>query len=170
MSSSSQVFKYKDHTYPCYIRDGNACAFIIPTAEQFCKGEGLDIGGYMKWTFPGARAINITLEDGYDAYNVPEAQSEAGYDYIFSSHTLEHLPNYIQALEYWKSKIRTNGGVLFLYLPHPDMEYWLPQNNRKHLHVFTPTLIKKALEDLGFSTVLTSERDLYWSFAVVGIL
>jgi hypothetical protein len=30
--------------------------------------------------------------------------------------------------------------------------------------------MKRLLEELGFSTVICSERDLYWSFAVVAIL
>jgi len=89
------------------------------------------------------------------------------YDYIFSSHCLEHLADPISALEYWKTKIR-KGGVLFLYLPHPEMEYWLPQNNRKHLHSWYPEDMVKIINDLGFTDVIYSERDLEWSFAVVG--
>ena len=89
------------------------------------------------------------------------------YDYIFSSHCLEHLRDPVSALENWKSHIK-DGGVLFLYLPHPDMEYWLPQNNRKHLHSWYPEDISKIMEDLGYDNVIHSERDMFWSFSVVG--
>jgi SAM-dependent methyltransferase len=157
------IFKYKNVLYPSYIKTGNACSFIAQTAKQFCVGDGLDIGGISGWVLPGARPINILIDDEYDAFNLPNKK----FDYIFSSHTLEHLPKYIDAIEYWKSHIK-NNGVLFLYLPHPDMEYWNPQNNRKHYHLFYPENIKKVLCDVGFKNVINSERDLYWSFSVVG--
>lgn len=157
-----KIFEYKGTMYPTYIREGDACAYCLPVAQHFCTGEGLDIGGFNKWTFPGARAINITLDDEFDAYNLPKGQ----YDYIFSSHTLEHLPDYIKALEYWKSHLK-DEGVLFLYLPHPDMEYWRPENNRKHLHLFHPEDLKKSLENLGYKNIIMSERDMYWSFSII---
>ena len=57
---------------------------------------------------------------------------------------------------------------MLLYLPHPDMEYWRPQNCRKHLHSWAPQEMATILNDLGFTDVMHSERDLAWSFAVVG--
>lgn len=159
------LFEYKGKVYPSYIKTGNAASYVIPFAQQFCKGMGLDIGGFFEWTFPGAKPINVLIEDEWDAYHLPNEK----YDYIFSSHTLEHLPDYIKALEYWKEHLKSNG-VLFLYLPHPDMEYWLPQNDRKHLHSFYPEDVHRLLIDIGFANAVHSERDLYWSFTVVGIL
>jgi hypothetical protein len=50
------------------------------------------------------------------------------------------------------------------------MEYWLPQNNRKHLHSWRPEEIEKLLQDLGFVNVIRSERDLAWGFAAVGFI
>jgi len=157
------IFQYKDKIYPEYIKNGNACSYIIEFAKQFCAGNGLDIGGTDEWSFPSARTINTSKNDGFNATNLPDDI----YDFIFSSHTLEHTENYIDALLCWQSHIRS-GGALFLYLPHPDMEYWLPQNNHKHKHIFYPKDIAKTLKDIGFTNVLNSERDLYWSFSVVG--
>lgn len=159
------LFSYKGKLYPNHIKQGNACKFIEPFALPFCKGEGLDIGGYAESILPGATPINVRLREEWDAYTLPDKK----YDYIFSSHTLEHLPDYIKALQYWTEHLKPRG-VLFLYLPHPDMEYWLPQNDRKHLHVFYPQAMEKVLRDLGFEYVLWSECDFYWSFVVVGIL
>jgi len=160
-----RIFCYKGNLYPEYLKHGNANIFIESFARHFCKGKGLDIGGLFEWTFPGAKPINILNDDEFDAYRLPEEK----YDYIFSSHTLEHLCDYVKALKYWKEHLK-EGGVLFLYLPHPEMEYWLPQNDRKHLHIFYPEDIHKLLEDLDFKYILHSGRDLYWSFVVVGIL
>lgn len=159
------IFQYKNKIYPEILKNGNAQKYIANTAEYFCKGNGLDIGGTEEWNFNNAKIINIENNDGFDAYNLPDEK----YDYIFSSHTLEHIPDYIKALKIWKEHLKSNG-VLFLYLPHPEMEYWNPQNNRKHLHIFHKEDICKILKDIGFRYILSSERDLFYSFAVVGIM
>ena len=95
------------------------------------------------------------------------ALPHADLDFIFSSHCLEHLADPIAALEHWKESLRP-GGVLFLYLPHPDMEYWRPENCRKHRHLFYPADIARALKTIGFDCVMHSERDLAWGFSCVG--
>lgn len=155
------VFEYRGETFPDYLRRGNACRFIAPTALEFCKGRGFDVGAG-RWPLPGA--IPVDIESGVDAYHLPEGD---GLDFVFSSHCLEHLPDPVRALEHWRDRLR-EGGVLFLYLPHPDMRYWRPQNCRKHLHLFYPKDTAEMLEDLGFRNVMHGERDLAWSFAVVG--
>lgn len=154
------VFNYKGALYPEYLRHGNAAQFIAPAALQFCKGNGLDIG-CGQWPLQGATPVD--LADGVDGVKLPEGQ----WDFIFSSHCLEHLANPVAAIEHWKSRLR-KGGVLFLYLPHPDMMYWRPQNCRKHLHLFRPADVAQMLRDLGFMGVMAGERDFAWSFAVVG--
>jgi len=157
------IFEYKDNIYPSYIKRGNACSYIQEFAKQFCVGSGLDIGGTSEWSLPNARSINIDKDDGFHATKLPDEL----YNFIFSSHTLEHIEDYIKALLCWKDHLLPKG-VIFLYLPHPDMEYWLPQNNRKHKHIFCPKDIVKTLKDIGFTNIIYSERDLYWSFSVVG--
>ncbi len=156
------TFRYKGKLYPDHIRRGNAAQFIIPTAQKFCKGDGLDIGAN-QWPLPGAIPVDAIY--GGDAMELPPGK----FDYIFSSHCLEHLVNPVAALEHWRTRL-VKGGVLFLYLPHPDMEYWLPQNNRKHLHSWRPEEIDKLLTDLSFADVMVSGRDLAWSFAAVGFV
>jgi SAM-dependent methyltransferase len=155
-----RVFTYDGTLYPTYIRDGNACRFILPMAQHFCLGVGLDVGGW-NWPLPGA--IVVDRKNGGDAMNLPEGE----WDFIFSSHCLEHLENPIAALEHWKKHI-IPGGVLFLYLPHPDMLYWRTTRNRKHLHQWVPDEMEWILTELGFQGVMTSGRDLAWSFAAVG--
>ena len=160
------TFTYKDKIYPEYIKNGNAVEYIEPIAKQFCQGEGLDIGGFMGWTLKGAIPVNIANNSlKWTAYKLP--QKKNGWDYIASFHCLEHLENPISALEYWIQNIKREG-VLFISLPHPDMEYWLPVNNRKHLHFWYPWDMEKIFQDLGLINILHSERDMYWSFSVVG--
>ena len=154
------MYEYKGNTYPDYLKTGNASQFITPVAKKFCNGCGVDVGAN-KWPLRGA--IPVDKQNGGDALRLPEGL----YDYVFSSHCLEHLTDPIGALLHWKTRIK-KGGVLFLYLPHPDMEYWLPQNCSKHLHSWNPMDMVKIVKDLGFKDVIHSERDLAWGFAVVG--
>lgn len=154
------IFTYKGRRYPELVKHGGASVYVAPIAMHFCNGRGLDVGAG-KWPLPGSTPVDI--KDGGDAMELPHGQ----FDYVFSSHCLEHLPNPIAALEHWKTRIRS-GGVLFLYLPHPEMEYWLPQNCRKHLHTWSPTQMAKIVSDLGFVDVIHSERDLAFGFSVVG--
>jgi 2-polyprenyl-3-methyl-5-hydroxy-6-metoxy-1,4-benzoquinol methylase len=156
----SEVFWYRGQQYPGYLKNGNAQQYIAPVALQFCKGRGLDIG-CGKWPLPGA--VPIEKANGDDANGLPEGE----FDYVFSSHCLEHLDDPVSTLEHWRSRLRP-GGVLFLYLPHAEMIYWRPQHCRKHRHLFWPKDVAMMLRDLGFINVLHSERDLVWSFACVG--
>lgn len=157
---NGKLYKYKGNVYPSYLLKWNAMAHIMEIAKHFCTGHGLDIGAGKN---PLPNAFPIDIDGGYNAYNLPLGP----YDYIFSSHCLEHLDNPVKALEIWKDHIKP-GGCLFLYLPHPDMIYWRPQHNRKHLHTFHPADIVQLLFDLDFVNVIGSQRDMYWSYTVVG--
>ena len=160
------IFKYKNNIYPEYLKNGNAVGHIEKIAFEFCQGKGLDIGGFYGWTLPGSIPINIADKIlDFDAFKLPDYDK---LDYIFSSHCLEHLDNPIYALQYWLKHIKSKG-VLFIYLPHPDMEYWLPQNNKKHLHCWYPKQMEKIFKDIGLQHVLISKRDMYWSFSCIGI-
>lgn len=154
------IYEYRGKTYPDYLKHGGASKFILPVAQHFCRGCGVDVGAGA-WPFPGATPVDVKY--GGNAMDLPGGH----LDYVFSSHCLEHLENPIAALEHWITRLRP-GGCLFLYLPHPDMEYWLPQNCRKHLHQWTPDTMRGILKDLGLRDVLTSERDMAWSFTAVG--
>jgi SAM-dependent methyltransferase len=159
-----KTIKYKQKIYPEFQAKGNASKFIMPFAREILKGEGVDIGCNRKeWAFPGAQPIDILFNDPWDAYNLPSQE----YDYIYSSHCLEHLEDWVGALDYWKSCLK-KGGVIFLYLPHFDQEYWRPWNNRKHIHVLDPCIIEKYFIDQGFSKVfITKGYDAYSSFTCI---
>lgn len=163
-----ETIKFKDKTYPFFQSEGNAAQFAIPFAQKVCTGAmGYDIGyGKKEWKFPGAIGIDINAEDERckDAMNLP---MNAGVDYIFSSHCLEYLVDWVAALDHWSSKLNPKG-VLFLYLPHYSQEYWRPWNNRKHKHCFTQNIIADWMESNGYIKVFSSEIDLNNSFIVMG--
>lgn len=158
------ILTFKNKKYPLFQSQGYAAQFAIPFAKHICKGEGYDIGcNREEWKLPGARGIDLCFNDGYHATNLPETK----VDYIFSSHCLEHLDNWVQVLEYWKTKLKS-GGVLFLYLPHYDQEYWRPWHNTKHKSIFLPAFIRDYMNDNGYTNVFVSERDLNSAFIAVG--
>lgn len=154
------LYEYDGSKYPTYIKDGNALRFILPMAAHFCKGSGIDVGCGL-WPFPGATPIDITT--GGDAMNLPAGE----YDYIVSSHAIEHLIDPVGALLHWQTRLRS-GGCLFLYIPSTAMRYWNCTRNRRHLHEWEPAQMARILRDVGFVDVIHSERDLAWSFCVVG--
>lgn len=165
-----ETISHQGNNYPAFQASGNAARFIIPFAQEVCKGVGVDVGcNREEWCFPGAIPVDPVLNP-FDAYNFPDFSTKCQdfeLDYVFSSHCLEHLPNYAQALDYWHSRLKV-GGVLFLYLPDFSQTYWRPESNRKHLHVFTPTILRAFLEYGGkWKNVFVSGTDLNNSFAAM---
>jgi len=158
-----KLIEFNGKQYPAFQANGNASQFAIPYAKHFCYGLGLDIGcNRIDWSYPNSIPIDIEFNNGFDAYHLPDGE----FDYIYSSHCLEHLHDWVMALDYWISKIKI-GGYIFLYLPDISQEYWRPWNNKKHKHVFTPEIIKTYF-DAHLTNVYVSGIDINNSFMIVG--
>jgi len=159
------LIEYRDEKYPILQTEGYAAQYIFPFASKICFGKGYDIGCMKKeWAFPGAIPIDIDFEDPFDALNLPET----GVDYIFSSHCLEHLDDWVDVLDYWYDTLK-DDGVLFLYLPHYDQKYWRPWNNRKHKNIFTAEILNDYMTDKGYKNIVyTTGKDLNCSFTIMG--
>jgi len=155
---------YKNKKYPLFQSSGYAAKFAIPYAQTMCNGKGYDIGCMKKeWAFPTSIPIDLNFNNGFNATNLPENN----VDYIFSSHCLEHIPNWVYVMEYWYSVLRV-GGILFLYLPDYSQEYWRPWNNKKHLHIFSPQIIEDVMIHLSYINIFKSGIDLNNSFMICG--
>jgi predicted SAM-dependent methyltransferase len=156
---------YKEKQYPSFQAEGNAAQFAIPFARHVCKGRGVDVGcNRLEWAYPDSILIDPAIDPQYDALNFPPNAHDL--DYIFSSHCLEHLSDWVTVLDYWTSKLK-QGGTLFLYLPDYSQEYWRPWNNRKHLNILSPSILKDYLHDRGYSNIFTSQVDLNNAFTVM---
>ena len=159
-----QVVEYKKNWYPKFQTEGNASQFAIPFAKHVCSGVGYDIGCMKpEWAFPGATPIDLDFDDPWDADNLPPVQ----VDYIFSSHCLEHVPDWVATMDYWYDNLKKEG-TLFLYLPDFSQVYWRPWNNRKHKHVFTPKIIETYMFERGYENIFVSGIDLNNSFMAMG--
>lgn len=173
MPNQPVFYEFGGRVYPEYLKNWKALSWVQPFALWYCQGVGIDISmsedlvgmdvGAGKTPLPGA--IPIDKELGQDAMHLPCGEEEL--DYVCSSHCLEHLDDPVGALKHWRGKLKA-GGVLFLYLPDPSMLYWQPMYNKKHKWSWYPSEVIRMIIEAGYEYVVHSERDLYWSFAVVG--
>ena len=158
-----KTITHDGNKYPKFQSVGNAAQFAIPFAKHVCTGTGVDIGcNREEWKFPGAYAVDPSIND-YDALNFPYDN----LDYVFSSHCLEHISNWVDVLEYWTSKLKS-GGTLFLYLPDYSQTYWRPWHNRKHVNIFTPDILADYMNARGYTNIFKSGVDLNNAFMVMG--
>ena len=158
-----KTITHDGNKYPKFQSVGNAAQFAIPFAKHVCTGTGVDIGcNREEWKFPGAYAVDPSIND-YDALNFPYDN----LDYVFSSHCLEHISNWVDVLVYWTSKLKS-GGTLFLYLPDYSQTYWRPWHNRKHVNIFTPDILADYMNARGYTNIFKSGVDLNNAFMVMG--
>lgn len=167
-----ETIQHNGNKYPAFQGTGFAARFAFPFAQEVCKGKGYDIGcNRLSWALPGAVPVDLSFatrdnqprgEFYTDALQLPAEP----VDYIFSSHCLEHLPDWVGALDHWGDRLRV-GGVLFLYLPHPSQTYWQPWHNRKHIHSLQPETLRAYLVDRGWRNIFVSGADLNNSFYVM---
>lgn len=173
-----KTIEYKDREYPEFQASGFAARFAFPFAKEVCVGKGLDVGcSKREWCFPSALGIDLSFQNKWKAENLPKRSGLENYsnkdlpgldwDYIFSSHCLEHLNGWVDILDHWYDNLRP-GGVLFLYLPHPDQEYWLPWNNRKHVNILHPNDVLSYMHDKGYKNIFLSGKDLNSSYMIIG--
>jgi SAM-dependent methyltransferase len=104
---------------------------------SYCNGRGLDIGYGGDLIAPGARGWDIEHGDA----QLLGGLSDASFDYVYSSHTIEHLRDPAEALRNWWRVLKP-GGHLIVYLPHRELyekKKTLPSNwNADHKHFFLP--------------------------------
>lgn len=148
--------------YPEILHRGNAKAFIEAKAMFHCRGSGLDVGSN-QWPLPGALPSDVDSRK-FD---------QGPFDFIFSSHCLEHIKDWEEELHLWDRSLRP-GGTCFLYVPHPAMEYWRPEGEwvKGGWHVWSPSpesLVHWLHENTNIEVQsYNSYPDFAWSFCLIG--
>ena len=105
--------------------------------EKYCRGRGLDIcyGGDL--LSPNCRGWEWFHGD---AHYIRRLKDEM-FDFVYSSHALEHMEDPATALRNWW-RVTKPGGYLILYIPHRDLleqKTTLPSKwNPDHKHFFLP--------------------------------
>lgn len=168
---SITTIQFNGETYPHFQSTGFAAQFAFPFADQVCSGRGVDIGfNREEWALPESKNRIVTwIDPAINEYHATEFPSHAiELDFAFSSHCLEHVPNWVDALNYWHERLKV-GGVVFLYLPDFSQKYWRPFQNRKHIHSFTPKIIGAYFKDQPhkWKNTFVSGVDLNNSFMVI---
>lgn len=166
-----ETIEHNGNTYPAFQASGHASRFIKPFFDELCKGaNGCEVGCNRKeWALNPNADLADPAFNGIDGLALPVPDDY--YDWIASSHVLEHLPNVVTAIEHWHSKLKP-AGVLFMYLPDMDAQsYWRPWYNRKHIHYMIPNMMRVYMHNMKheglFSKWFVSETDLNSSFLVV---
>lgn len=161
-------YVYRGYFYPDYLNRGSAVSFIKDKALKYCRGIGLDIGA---GNYPLPTAIAIRDEKEMNAYKLDKFE-DGSLDYIFSSHCIEHLENWRDALTLWVRKIKP-AGVIFIYAPHKSMLLWRPLAAWVgEDHKWSPDVetIEKALSSLGCKIIFSDPGpDIYYSFHVIAV-
>jgi SAM-dependent methyltransferase len=113
-------------------------------ARTYFAGDGIDIGAspdslnnYQEF-FPLIRScVSWNMPDG-DAQEMLGVERNS-YDFVHSSHCLEHLRDPWAALDRWMQILRV-GGYLICLIPDEDLYeqgIWPSQFNADHKHTFT---------------------------------
>ena len=124
--------------------------------KKYCTGNGLDIGFGGDPIVPNVQGWDFEHGDAQYLFDIPDSE----FDFVYSSHTLEHMNEPELALKNWWRVLKP-GGHLIIYIPHRDLyekKKNLPsQFNPNHTHFFlideedlpdTLSLKKLILENL----------------------
>ena len=124
--------------------------------DKYCQGKGLDIG--YGGDLLASNCIGYDFEHG-DAQYLNGIADES-FDFVYSSHTLEHMDNPAVSLSNWWRVVK-RGGYLLLYIPHRDLyekKITLPSRwSSHHKHYF---LLDKSEEPCTIGIIPLIEQTL----------
>lgn len=118
--------------------------------SKYCTGQGLDIGfaGAVDGAQPIWNAIGVDKDyPGYDGNILPFTNESQ--DFVYSSHCLEHIDTWQQAISEWYRVIKL-GGYLIITVPHKflyEKKASIPSNwNGDHRRFYTPASLMSEIE------------------------
>lgn len=86
--------------------------------DKYMRGKGIEIGcNTDDCILPDCVGINLTTP-GYDGTHIFEERNT--FDYLYSSHCLEHVHNPIVTLQEWYRIVKP-GGFIVVVVPHMDL-------------------------------------------------
>lgn len=165
-------------TWDAKNKTGDETAKIRWELVPYTRGKGLDIGCGPYKAFP--HFIGVDNKKDVELFKIqfmPDVVAEAtdlstfadgGMDFIYSSHTLEHIENTRATLQEWWKKIKVDGHLI-LYLPHKKLypNIGTKNANPDHKHDFMPQEIVEHMKQLGSWDLLRNEdrdQDEEYSF------
>lgn len=119
--------------------------------DKYMSGHGAEMG-YVGYS-AGAQTI---LEDcdgydkstpGYDGLHIPVPDNH--YNWLYSSHTLEHIDNWVATIQEWYRVVKP-GGHIITVVPHRDLyekKTGLPSRwNGDHKRFYSPASLLSEFE------------------------
>jgi SAM-dependent methyltransferase len=107
--------------------------------SRFLVGSGIDIGaGDFPLNHPSVLHYDRSIDPSHDAVSLPGIKGSS-FDWVYSSHCLEHLPDPMAALVRWWDILKT-GGHLVLLLPDWTLyehRQWPSWFNSTHRYAFS---------------------------------
>lgn len=103
--------------------------------RSLLQGDGIDIGCGLDPIMPTARAFDVKDGDANEITKYIDSQ----YDYVFSSHCLEHMHNPENAIQEWWKLVKQGGHLIFT-VPDEDLYeqgYFPSLFNDDHKSTFT---------------------------------
>lgn len=160
-----------------------------PVWQNVLQGHGIDIGCGSDLIGKDGLFPGIVKCDPYDkrlgdsdAQYIHEHRNNQYYDFVYSSHCLEHMANPFIALKNW-SKLVKPGGYLIFVVPDEDLYeqgVWPSTRNKTHTHSFTIHKAKswspksvnvldlaKSLDN--FQTIRISLQDQGYNYNIKGV-
>lgn len=141
---------------------------IVWEVAPYLRGRGVDLGAGDFKVLPHAISVDNMGHTKYGFQMKPDVTCDVtkldlfasqSMDFVYSSHTLEHIEDYRAALREWWRLIKFNG-YLILYLPHKQFypNVGTPGANPDHKHDFLPQDVIAAMPD-GWDLVECQDRN-----------
>jgi ADP-heptose:LPS heptosyltransferase/predicted SAM-dependent methyltransferase len=151
---------------------GNEAAKIMWEIVPYTRGTVLDLGCGPSKAFPHFVGVDSGIDEKLFGIKIrPDILVDScedmcdfhteSCDAVFSSHLLEHIVDYRDALKQWWRLVKV-GGYMVLYLPHRNYypHIGAPGSNPDHKHDFLPTDIIDAMRDIpGWDLVENQDRN-----------
>jgi len=151
---------------------------IVWEVAPYLRGRGVDIGAGDFKILPHAISVDNMNHVAFGFTHKPDIVADASkldilasasMDWVYSSHTLEHVEDMHATLKEWWRLVK-QGGYLVMYLPHKDYypNMGQPGANPDHKRDFLPHEVVAAMPD-GWDLVSQQERNdgVEYSFLLV---
>jgi predicted SAM-dependent methyltransferase len=103
--------------------------------DKIFQGKGIDIGCGLDPIYPSARGFDIGEGDANEITKYVKEQ----FDYVFSSHCLEHMYNPYKTIRDWWKLVKPKG-YMCIVVPDEDLyeqKQWPSKWNSDHKNTFT---------------------------------
>ena len=147
----------------------NESSKVMWELVPYTRGRGVDVGCGPYKAFPHMIGVDnkkdeemfrITMKPDLVAQaDKLDMFADASMDFVYSSHTLEHIEDFQKVLREWWRVLRVDGHLV-LYLPHKDLypNKGSPDANPDHAHDFLPKDIVEAMKGIEIGRASCRER------------